>query len=100
MPSSTIASACGSRSTLAMKLVPRSNMIGAFLPGGRRHFRRRFERGANDRRIAGAAAKMPTEQIADLRFARLRMGAQENLQRHQDAGGAEAALQGVMAAER
>src|SRR2546430_3289635 len=94
------ASACGPRSTLAMKLVPRSNMAVAFLPGCRRQFRGGFECGADDGRVAGATAKMSAEQIADLRLAGPWIGAQENIQRHQDAGGAEAALQRVMATER
>src|SRR6202140_5368886 len=98
MPSSTIATASGSRATLATKLVPRSSigfllvLVGQFLCG--------FHRRAHDRRIARAAAQMPAEQVANVFVIRLLVPAQEAVERHQDAGGAEAALQRMIALQR
>src|SRR5579864_3613082 len=98
MPSSTTARASGSRATLATKLVPRSS-IGFLSAQIASHFRSRFKRRAYDRRIAGAAAQMPRQQIADCRFVRPRNFAQEEIERHQDARGAEAALKRVVPLE-
>ena len=81
------------RITLPMKLRPRSSMAVA------QSFRG-IEGGRDDRHIAGAAAKMPTEELAQLGFGWIGRDAQVPVERHQDAGGAEAALQRVMAAER
>src|SRR5665213_272565 len=98
MPSSTIASASGSRATLPTKLVPRSSirtlsaLVGQFGGG--------LDRRANDRRIARASAQMSAQQIANALLIRSLVLAQEAVERHQDAGGAEAALQRVMALER
>src|ERR1700724_1796691 len=89
-PSSTTASALGSRATLATKLVPRSSI--GFLPAQIvSHFRSRLQRRAHDRRVAGATAQMSGQQVANRRFVRPWMFAQEAIERHQDAGGAEAA---------
>src|SRR6185436_20269906 len=87
----TIANASGSRATLAMKLVPRSS-IAQSLCG--------IERGRDDRHIAGAAADVATEKLAQVLLGRVGDLAKIPVERHQDAGGAEAALQRVMAAER
>src|SRR5271170_2402559 len=99
MPPSTIASASGSRATLATKLVPRSSIRFLFAQFVS-HFGRRLQRRAHDRRVARAAAKMPAEEIANRRLVRPRMITQKTIQRHQNAGRAEAALQRMIALER
>src|SRR3989442_12174242 len=43
--------------------------------------------------VAGTAAQIPAQCLADLRFIGARVLAQERHERHQDAGGAEAPLQ-------
>src|ERR1700740_2174465 len=85
----------GSRATLARKLVPRSSirrslrLAQALLRGEpRRH----------DRDIAGAAAEMAGERLADLLLGRFRLVAQQGAERDQDARRAEPALQRVMLA--
>src|SRR3954466_5484321 len=88
-----MASACGSRATLATKLVPRASM------GGLPQLLRGIERRRDDRYITGAAAQVAAEKAADIRLVRRRMLAQGAIERHQDAGRAEPALQRVMAAE-
>ena len=59
--------------------------------------------GAEDRRhdwvVAGAAADVARQHVAHFRFRWVRVAAEEVGGRHQDAGGAEAALQGVMPPE-
>src|ERR1700761_6480692 len=97
MPSSTTASVCGSRATLATKLLPRSS-IGLLQMAG--HFSRGFHRRTHDRRIAGTAAQTAGEEIADFLLGRSWMFAQEMIERHQDARGAKSALQGMIALER
>src|SRR5450756_2994271 len=57
------------------------------------------KRCGQDRYVAGTAAKMTAKKFAQLRLRGLRMRAQIGIERHQDAGGAEAALQRVMSAE-
>ena len=57
------------------------------------------ERRRHDRHVAGAAAQMPAEIVAQLRLVGVGMVAQIKVERHQDAGGAKAALQRVVAAE-
>src|ERR1700682_1767051 len=89
------ASAWGSRATLARKLVPRSSMRRG-LP----QFLRGIERGRDDRHVAGTAAKMAAEKFADVAFARIRCAREIMIERNENAGGAEAALQCVVAAER
>src|SRR5579872_2484832 len=98
MPSSTMANACGSRATLATKLAPRSS-IGFLSARTARHFRGRFERGAHNRRIAGATAEMPGQKIADRLFAWFAVFTQENIERHQNARGAKPTLKRVIAFE-
>src|SRR5436190_6320300 len=97
MPSSTIASASGSRATLATKLVPRSSICLLSAPVCQ--FRCGLDRRAHDRRIPGAAAQMPAEQIADAFLIRPRVLAQEAVERHQDSGCAKTALKGVISFE-
>src|SRR6516164_4085246 len=93
------ASACGSRATLATKLVPRSSI--GFLPAQRiPHFGSRFQRRAHDRRVARAATQMPGQEMANGSFVCQRMFSQEAVERHQDAGRAEATLERVIALER
>src|ERR1700722_3468717 len=99
MPPSTIANASGSRATLATKLAPRSSIRLLFTHLAC-HLGRGLQRRPHDRRIARAAAKMPAEEIANRGLVRPRVIAQEAIQRHQDAGGAKAALQRVIALER
>src|SRR5882672_5726555 len=82
---STIASASGSRATLATKLRPRSSIAQPF---------RGIERGRDDRHIAGAATQMSTEEITEFRLGRIRCPAQIPVEGHQNARSAEAALQG------
>src|SRR3984893_16679934 len=93
-----MAGACGSRATLAREPGPRSSMLRLFLPPLAQALRR-VERRRHDRHVAGAAAQMPGEERADVGFTRVRVVAQIIVERHQDAGRAEAALQGVMPAE-
>src|ERR1039458_2723204 len=57
------------------------------------------KRCGEDRYVTGTAAKMTAKKFAQLRLRGLRMRAQIGIERHQDAGGAEAALQRVMSAE-
>src|ERR1035437_2795265 len=57
------------------------------------------KRCGQDRYVTGTAAKMTAKKFAQLRLRGLRMRAQIGIERHQDAGGAEAALQRVMSAE-
>src|SRR5271167_3672241 len=97
MPSSTIASAWGSRATLATKLVPRSSIC--LLSVLVQQFRRRLKRRAHDRRIPRATAQMTAQHIADFFLVRLRVFAQESIQRHQNSGSAKAALQRVISLE-
>ena len=61
--------------------------------------RRRVERRLHDVLVAGAAAEVAGERLADLGLRRRRVVAQVRGQRHQDAGRAEAALQRVARAE-
>src|SRR6476646_10496432 len=95
MPPSMMASAWGSRSTLAKKLVPRSNMCRCFAQP-----RCRIKRSGDNGNVAGAAAEMAAKKIAQRRFVGRGVVAQITVERHHDAGSAEAALQCVMAAER
>src|SRR5580658_2610522 len=97
MPSSTIASALGSRATLATKLVPRSSIC--FLSALIRQFRRGLQRRTHDRRVPRAAAQMTAQHIADACLIRPWVFAQETVERHQDPRGTEAALQRVIAFE-
>src|ERR1700742_2311155 len=94
MAPSTTAKALGSRSTLERKLLPRSS-IGRTLP---QSFGGIHGRG-HDGDIAGTAAQMAAEEFAHLVLGRVRLTPEIAVERHQDAGGTEAALQGVMAAE-
>src|SRR5579859_1745467 len=90
-----MASASGSRSTLAMKLVPRSSMVRllrAQAGGG-------GQRCGNDRCVAGTAAEMAREDLANLGLGRVGRLAEQGVERHHDSGGAEAALQAVMLAK-
>src|SRR5258708_3381936 len=88
-----MAIARGSRATLARKLVPRSSMglLPKALPGGQRRL--------HDGYVAGTAAEMARQHIADLRLAGVGLVAQQGIQRDQDSRRAEAALQAVMLAE-
>ena len=79
MSPSTMAIASGSRATLARKEVPRSSIVG--LPP----MPLRSERGAHDRCIAGAAAEMAGQHRAYGVSDASGCGAQEGVQRHQDA---------------
>src|SRR4051795_4351113 len=97
-----MASARGSRETLARKLVPRSSMGVLRRDQGLAltpQFRGRFQRGLDDWRVAGAAAEMAADDLRDLTARRARPEGEIGVERHQDAGSAEAALQGVMAAK-
>src|SRR5476651_227140 len=89
------ASAAGSRATLARKLVPRSSMRF-----GLAQFLRGIECRRDNRHVAGAAAEMAAEKFADLAFVRIRGAREIMIERDENAGGAEAALQRVVAAER
>src|SRR6266566_7917237 len=60
---------------------------------------RGIERRRDDRHIAGAAADVAAKEFAQRRFIRIDRAAQIPVERHQDAGRAEPALQRVMAAE-
>ncbi len=60
---------------------------------------RGVERGADDRGVAGAPTQMAAQEIAYLIFGGLRLFTKVMIERHQDSGGAEAALQRVMALE-
>src|SRR5258707_2289883 len=90
-----MASAFGSRATLARKLVPRSSMQASLAQPLRGVERRR-----NDRHIAGAAAQVTAEKLPHVAFSRIGTRAQIPVERHQNSGGAKAALQRVMAPER
>src|ERR1700732_2371132 len=94
-----MASTLGSRATLATKLVPRSS-IGFLSAQITRHLRSRLQCRAHDRRVAGATAQMPGQQVANRRFVRPRMFPQEAIERHQNAGRAKAALKRMVALER
>src|ERR1700730_10058949 len=54
----------------------------------------------DDRHVAGAAAEVAAEKFADIALARIWRPREIMIERNKDAGGAQAALQGVMAAER
>src|SRR5947207_492061 len=58
------------------------------------------ERRGHDVLVAGAAAQVAGDGLADLRLRRVGALAQEASERHQEAGGAEAALQAVVLAKR
>src|SRR5262245_29680068 len=90
-----MAVAPGSRATLARKLVPRSSIAATFA-----QLLRGVERRGDDRHVAGTAAQMSAEELAHLRFGRRWFVAQITVERHQDAGSAEPALQRVAAPER
>src|ERR1700730_5697263 len=53
----------------------------------------------DDRHVAGAAAEVAAEKFADIALARIWRPREIMIERNKDAGGAEAALQGVMAEE-
>src|SRR3984893_544571 len=67
---------------------------------GLTQFFRGLERGRDDRHVAGAAAEVAAEKFADVAFARIGSPREIMIERNEDAGGTEAALQRVMAAER
>src|SRR2546422_6931968 len=50
--------------------------------------------------VAGATAQIPAQCLADFRFSRVRVLVQERHEGHEDAGGAEPALQRVGLPER
>src|SRR5262245_5874910 len=90
-----MARALGPRSTLAMKLVPRSSI------------RRRLTKflGGIDRRrqywsVSGTAAQMAAKIFPQFRLVWIRTMPQIIIEGHQDACGAKPALQRMMAAER
>src|SRR5262249_23224213 len=60
---------------------------------------RRVQCSRDNRQVAGAAADMAAQKFAQLGFARFWLLTQIPVERHQDPGGAEAALQGVMTPE-
>ena len=60
---------------------------------------RRRKGRSHDRAVAGAAAQMAGQNLADLRLGCIRPIAQQRIERHQDARRAEAALQAVIVAE-
>src|SRR2546423_1600862 len=90
-----MASAWGSRSTLARKLVPRSSIVAVLT-----QFAGRFQCSSHDRSIAGASAQMARQTFANIRLGGVRSIAQQRIERHEDARGAESALQTVVLAER
>src|ERR1700733_7856422 len=90
--------ACGSRATLATKLVPRSS-ICLLCVGLARQQGCSIERGVNDRGVAGASAEMAAQQVADFALAGPRPLTQKMIERHQNARGAEAALQCMVTSE-
>src|SRR5262249_12998656 len=94
---STIATTCGSRATLARKLLPRSSML--FFSRITQP-RSRVERSRDDRHVAGAAAEMPGKERADVGFVRVRIAAQISAERQEVAGGTDAARAPMMPAER
>src|SRR5215470_16470139 len=90
-----MARALGSRSTLAMKLVPRSSIrrrLTEFFGG--------IERRSQYWSVACAAAQMAPEVLTQFRLGRIGMMPQITIERDQDARGTKAALQRVMAAKR
>src|SRR5260370_20652547 len=91
-----MAMASGSRATRARKLVPRSSICRSvrFPQAPLRGERRR-----HDRDIAGAAAEMAGERLANLLLGCFRAVAQQGAERDQDARRAESALQRVMLAK-
>src|SRR5579862_6379613 len=52
-----------------------------------------FEHRVNDLVVAGAAAKIPRQRVANLGLARMRVMVEQRLGRHQEARRADAALQ-------
>src|ERR1041385_2761781 len=82
--------ACCAASFLVCSFIAFSNSTdsGGFLQ--RRH----------DAGVAGTTADVSAEHLAQLLFGRFRIAGEEIGERHQDAGGTEAALQGVMVLER
>src|SRR5665213_250490 len=94
-----MASESGLRSTLASKLRPRSNIANLLLsvtpPRGRDLAYRE-----HDRRVTGAPAKMPRKHFTHLLLRGSRLACEEIGGRHQDSGGAKAALQCVVPAKR
>src|SRR6516165_9894196 len=87
------ASACGSRSTAAQNVNPRSSIAGLS------HSARGIERSGDDWHVTRAAAQMPAKVFAHRRLTGIRMIPQKGIERHQYARCAEAALQCMMAAE-
>ena len=61
---------------------------------------RGVESRADDGRVARASAQMTAQQVADIALNGRRVVAQEVVKRHEDTGGAIAALQRVVTFER
>src|SRR6476646_9600538 len=55
--------------------------------------------GLHDVHVAGAAAQIPGDRLADVLFAWLRVAAEQGVTRHHHARGAEAALEAVLLEE-
>src|SRR5436190_21402938 len=60
----------------------------------------RFLQRRHDAGVAGTAADVSAQHLAQLVFGRFRIAREEIAKRHEDAGRAEAALQGMMVLER
>src|SRR6187549_383643 len=90
-----MASAFGSRATLATKLVARSSMDRTLPQHGRC-----FHRSRDDRGVPGTSTEMTADDFFHFLGRGVRPSGEEGIERHQDPGGAEAALQRVMTTER
>src|SRR5665213_1932294 len=94
-----MASESGLRSTLASKLRPRSNIATLHSPVMLTRGRDLAYR-VHDRRVTRAPAKMPRKHFTHLLLRGSRLAREEIGGRHQDSGGAKAALQCMMPAKR
>src|SRR3954469_23250697 len=95
-----MAVASGLRSALARKLRPRSNMDRLLLAGGvSGSLAGHVHHSPDDAGVTGASAQMAAEHVAEFRLGWFRDAFQIIGERHQDTGGAEAALQRVVAVE-
>src|SRR3954454_4387362 len=89
-----MASALGSRETLAAKLVPRSNMRGLLAQHSSC-----LESGRDDGGIAGAPAEMAADNLLQVLLGRVGRRREIGVEGHEDSGGADPALQRMVPAE-
>ena len=93
-----VAPAPGEQPRVFLAEMPVPDELHAGSPAPRRT-RRGIERGEHDVLVARAAAEVPRQRLADVRLGRLGVLAQIRVERHEDAGRAESALQRVAGPE-